>query len=156
MGATQGASTGGKVMNGLGHAAALAPVAAGSFKATSQQPGFKPQSTVKMSSSPGELNGVIARVLRAKFASGPAWHRPVNALSYAAFAAPYLSNKIHDNKPLTTALNAAGLVGLGATNADSIRHGDPIAGYDLAGLGMMGAGMIHSALRPSPTPGAGH
>ena len=313
MGASKGATTGGKIMNGVGHAAPLAPVVAGSFKATSQQPGFQPQSTVKTSvsrewinqrvqnavdggASPERLQGFIARndaraqqlndqllttiqqggavdprqasaagkrlaaytagtfatalagryqyetpgmsasfngngysypssqhalhvpeklntspkapipspasnnlrrywplalggalaasayglyrhnrnspseqeaepkqaelhplierVLRAKLASD--WHRPVNALSYAAFAAPYLSQTVHDNHKLTTALNAAGLLGLGATSADSLAKGDGLAGYDLAGLGLMGAGLVHGALRPSPTPGAGH
>lgn len=238
MGASKGATTGGKIMNGIGHAAPLAPVVAGSFKATSQQPGFQPQSTLKVSSegevSPGEpgpsmgrsallggvygglagpivsdlagairrrslnvprgalagelaggailgaaagaashaaghpvplpwpfdkgasVHPVVARALRAKTASGAGWHRPVNALSYAAFAAPYLSQTVHDNHKLTTALNAAGLLGLGATSADSLAKGDGLAGYDLAGLGLMGAGLVHGALRPSPTPGAGH
>lgn len=277
MGASKGATTGGKIMNGLGHAAPLAPAVAGSFKATSNQPGFQPQSTVKTSvsqewikqrvqnavdkgatltelrsfaenqfakakemdprlgypkqrpftaaehlarqrfaaghaaaiaaenatpfvppnssdnnlrrywplalggalaagayglyrhsrNSPSEqeaepkqatLHPVVERALRAKVASGPGldWHRPVNALSYAAFAAPYLSQTVHDNHKLTTALNAAGLLGLGATSADSIAKGDGLAGYDLAGLGLMGAGLVHGALRPSPTPGAGH
>ena len=157
MGASKGATTGGKIMNGVGHAAPLAPVVAGSFRATTQQPGFQPQSTVK-SASRSELPPVVARALLAKVASGPGfdWHRPVNALSYAAFAAPYLSQTVHDNHKLTTALNAAGLLGLGATSADSLAKGDGLAGYDLAGLGLMGAGLVHGALRPSPTPGAGH
>jgi hypothetical protein len=104
------------------------------------------------------LHPVVERALRAKVASGPGldWHRPVNALSYAAFAAPYLSQTVHDNHKLTTALNAAGLLGLGATSADSLAKGDSLAGYDLAGLGLMGAGLVHGALRPTPTPGAGH
>ena len=102
------------------------------------------------------IHPVVARALRAKTASDAGWHRPVNALSYAAFAAPYLSQTVHDNHKLTTALNAAGLLGLGATSADSLAKGDGLAGYDLAGLGLMGAGLVHGALRPSPTPGAGH
>lgn len=102
----------------------------------------------KESSSRGELHLVVERAIRAKLASGPGWHRPVNALSYAAFMAPYLSQRVHDNKPLTTALNAAGILGLSATSADSLAHGDGLAGYDLAGLGLMGAGMIHGALQP--------
>lgn len=93
---------------------------------------------------------------RAKIASETGWHRPINALSYAAFAAPYVSQSIHDNKPLSTALNTAGLLGLGATSAHSLAQGDNSAGYDLAGLGLMGAGMLHNTLRPSPVPGAGH
>ena len=115
----------------------------------------KEEPTVKSSA---ELPPVVARALLAKVASGPGfdWHRPVNALSYAAFAAPYLSQTVHDNHKLTTALNAAGLLGLGATSADSLAKGDGLAGYDLAGLGLMGAGLVHGALRPTPTPGAGH
>jgi hypothetical protein len=115
----------------------------------------KEEPTVKSSA---ELPPVVARALLAKVASGPGfdWHRPVNALSYAAFAAPYLSQTVHDNHKLTTALNAAGLLGLGATSADSLAKGDSLAGYDLAGLGLMGAGLVHGALRPTPTPGAGH
>lgn len=156
MGASKGATTTGKVMNGLGHAAAVAPVVAGSFKATSNQPGFHPQSTVKAASL-RELHPCIERLLRAKLGSNdPAWHMPVNALSYGAFALPYVSQRVHDNKKLTTALNAAGLLGLGTTAAHSLSKGDTVAGYDLAGLGLMGAGLVHGALKPSPTPGAGH
>ena len=146
LGASKGATGAGKTMNALGHAVPLAPAVAGSFKATSNQPGFQPQSTIK-SASRSELHPVVERALRAKVASSD-WHRPVNALSYAAFAAPYLSQRVHDNHKLTTALNAAGLLGLGATSADSLANGDGLAGYDLAGLGLMGAGMIHGGLRP--------
>lgn len=153
LGASKGAGGASKAMNAVGHAVPLAPAVAGSFKATSNQPGFQPQSTVKAASR-SELHPLVERVLRAKLASD--WHRPVNALSYAAFAAPYLSKRVHDNHKLTTALNAAGLLGLGATSADSVAKGDSLAGYDLAGLGLMGAGLIHGAVRPSPTPGSGH
>lgn len=249
LGASKGATGAGKTMNALGHAVPLAPAVAGSFKATSNQPGFQPQSTIKTAdgdsrgepsllrdvaegagygalagtpvgmltgrhyadrsandmvdfimkgltgTQPSHFDGVkpkhtvnatlapvlggavvggaiggarhmynrkkeanhpvVERALRAKVASSD-WHRPVNALSYAAFAAPYLSQRVHDNHKLTTALNAAGLLGLGATSADSLANGDGLAGYDLAGLGLMGAGLVHGALRPSPTPGAGH
>jgi len=120
---------------------------AGSFKMTTQ-PAFRPQSTVKAGSdgSPRET-AALGWVL--KMASGdPAWHRYVNAASYGAFALPYLSERVHDNHRLTTALNAAGLLGLGLTSADKVRHGDDLSLYDVGGLGLMGAGMIHGALRP--------
>lgn len=78
------------------------------------------------------------------------WHRPVNIASYEAFALPYLFPSIHDNQKLTTALNTAGLLGLGATSAHSLAQGDPMSLYDLGGLGLMGAGVLHSALRPQP------
>lgn len=86
----------------------------------------------------------------------PGWKRALNAASYAAFAAPYLSEKIHANKKLTTALNAAGLLGLGTTTGHSLAHGDNLAGYDLAGLGLMGAGMLHEHLLPKPGQPSGH
>ena len=124
----------------------------GSLSMSSNQPGFKPQQSMKTSaSSPSETpHPVFVRAayhLLLKRAYHPSWHRPVNALSYAAFAAPYVSQTVHDNARLATALNAAGLVGLGATSADSVAHGDDLAAYDLAGLGVMGAGMLHSAHR---------
>lgn len=97
------------------------------------------------------LHPVVEKAIRTKVAFD--WHRPVNALSYAAFAAPYLSKRVHDNEKLTTALNTAGLIGLGTTSADHLAHGDPTAAYDLAGLGLMGAGLVHGALRPSTASG---
>lgn len=126
----------------------------GSFKMTTSQPAFKPQSTVKLNAANDAslsetvlaLGGLVGSK---KFASGdPAWHRYANAASYGAFMLPYLSERVHDNHALTTALNAAGLLGLGLTSADNVRHGDAMSLYDVGGLGLMGAGMIHSALRP--------
>lgn len=106
-------------------------------------PGVKPGMKV------GSLEARILRLVRMKLASGADWHLPVNALSYGAFALPYLSDTIHKNEGLTRALNAAGLLGLGATSADSLRQGDATAGYDLAGLGLMGAGLVHNMIRPT-------
>jgi hypothetical protein len=84
-------------------------------------------------------------ILGPKFASdAPGWHRAVNAASYGAFALPYLSKRVHDNPRLSTALNTAGLLGLGATTSHNLAHGDKPAAWDLAGLGLMGAGMLHS------------
>lgn len=296
MGASKGSGIGGKALNALGHAAPLTPAVAGSFKATSQQPGFKPQSTVKTSGedSPSEkkpsllgavaegagygalagtplgflqgsrtakdshkfmsartnaaeadsfhhgallaaqqfdpngplmrsfdaadalqnqyhpnhaedsqkartrgpypgrvvadtlapvlggavlggltggakhlwdahkksasladVNPIILQVLRAKLASGdPAWHRPVNVLAYGAFMAPYLSQRIHDNKPLNTALNIAGLTGLAATAGDKIHRGENLSMYDLGATGLWGAGMLHEHLRDQAHPQA--
>lgn len=89
----------------------------------------------------------------AKLSSFSPVHRAVNAASYAAFALPYLSKTVHDNSRLSTALNAAGLLGLGSTAASSYLHGEKPAAYDLAGLGMMGAGMLHDhLLSKSPVP----
>lgn len=99
----------------------------------------------------GGLTGAVHGAVNphAKHASGdPAWHRYANAASYGAFMLPYLSERIHDNHNLTTGLNALGLLGLGLTSADKVRHGDAMSLYDVGGLGVMGAGMIHSALRP--------
>jgi hypothetical protein len=109
--------------------------------------GYGVNRAAKATEKKADVHPLMARLALAKLGSGAGWHRPVNALSYGAFALPYLSETIHDNPKLTAALNAAGLLGLGVTSADSVRHGDPMAAYDVAGLGMMGAGMIHGALR---------
>jgi hypothetical protein len=119
---------------------------AGSFKMTTSQPAFKPQSTVKLSASLSETLSLGGLTKRAN--DDPAWHRAANAAGYGAFLLPYLSDRIHDNQDLTTALNAFGLATLGLTSADKVRHGDSMSLYDVGGLGVMGAGMLHSALRP--------
>jgi hypothetical protein len=78
-------------------------------------------------------------------------HRALSAASYAAFALPYLSKTVHNNQGLSTALNVAGLAGLGGQAAHGLMHGDKPAAYDLAGLGLMGAGMLHQHLQDRPT-----
>lgn len=87
----------------------------------------------------------------------PGWHRPVKALSYAMFALPYLSSRIHENEHATNALNAVALTALGATSADQIRSGrDPFEAWELAGLGSMGIGMAHKAIHDHLHPSTGH
>ncbi len=124
----------------------------GSFHVTSQQPAYKPQSTLKVSASLSEMVP-FKQALDASFkkvAFSGDWHRPVNIASYGAFALPYIFPSIHDNHRLTTALNTAGLLGLGATAGHSYAQGDRMSLYDIGGLGLMGAGVLHSALRPQP------
>ena len=109
---------------------------------------YKQHKAKQEAASPSELapfKHAYATALK-KVASD--WHRPVNIASYGAFALPYLFPSIHDNQKLTTALNTAGLLGLSATSAHSLAQGDPMSLYDLGGLGLMGAGVLHSALRP--------
>ncbi len=129
-----------------GHVADSFKDPAGSFKMTTSQPAFKPQSTVKLSASLSETPSLGGLTKRAS--NDPAWHRAANAAGYGAFLLPYLSKRVHDNQDLTTALNAFGLATLGLTSADKVRHGDTMSLYDVGGLGVMGAGMLHSALRP--------
>lgn len=154
-----GKSTGAGVAGTLGYNAGAIKDAVksvpGSFHVTSQQPAYKPQSTLKLAGSPSELTDSPSELVPFKHAYATAlkkvasdWHRPVNIASYGAFALPYLFPSIHDNQKLTTALNTAGLLGLGATSAHSLAQGDPMSLYDLGGLGLMGAGVLHSALRP--------
>lgn len=148
LGVSEGAGLAGKAGYHAFQGTQAAKAAPSTFNMTSSQPAFRPQSTLKVSSL---RETAVRRALVGAFvkhANEPGWHRAVNAASYAAFMLPYLSQRVHDNKPLATALNTAGLLGLGATSADQIRHGDALGAYDLAGLGLMGAGMIHNALRP--------
>jgi hypothetical protein len=108
----------------------------------------KPQTGFGVTASLNEpfVEKAALAILGPKFASEmPGWHRAVNAASYGAFALPYLSQRVHDNPRLSAALNAAGLLGLGTTTAHNLAHGDKPAAWDLAGLGLMGAGMLHSS-----------
>jgi len=112
--------------------------------------GPSPQQGPKMASSLDEsfVEKMAFQILGPKVAGDfSPIHRAVNAASYGAFMLPYLSKRVHDNQPLSNALNTAGLLGLGATSAHNLAHGDKPAAYDLAGLGLMGAGMLHSHLK---------
>lgn len=74
--------------------------------------------------------------------------RAVNTASYGAFLASQLVP--HDSrwhKPL----EIAGLLGLTGTSLHDISQGKPIGYFDTAGLGLMGAGMLHEHLT-----GGGH
>lgn len=157
MGPTSGAGAGAKAMNYAGKATAIGgPIAGSLMPQQSAKPG--------MAAGPFEMVNKVGSVKQAAIASALEKYAGISRrekqafglsdaadiASYSAFIGAKLTP--HDH-PLHAALDAAGLIGLGATTAHGMLTSPPERGpgaKDLLGLALMGSALYDRTTAPAP------